>query len=268
MVFSLRIDIESGKGIREGIPKILDLLKKYNIKASFYLVMGGESNLFEILKNPRRDSEIPVRKIKIFSKKEMIRMLLFPRDFVRNNQKILLRILKDGHELGIHGWKHREWTRGFEKLNIKKTLFKSVKKYIKIFGRKPTTFTSPAFKTNLKIIRELEKFDFKFISDLDGKKPEKVKSSNITNIPLTITGKNKTPIIESLVQLGYSDEIILKQIIKRIKEEKYATMYIHDLYECREKIELIEEIFKYLIRNKIKINTIEEIGNEYLTHNK
>jgi len=50
MVFSLRIDIESKNGIKNGIPALLKLLRKHNLKASFYLTMGGESNLFELLR--------------------------------------------------------------------------------------------------------------------------------------------------------------------------------------------------------------------------
>ena len=35
--FTIKVDLESDKGIREGVPKLLDLLEKYNIKASFYV---------------------------------------------------------------------------------------------------------------------------------------------------------------------------------------------------------------------------------------
>jgi len=117
MVFVLRIDVESNKGIKEGIPKIIDLLKRYNIKASFYLTMGGESGIFDLLKYRKKlDGE---RGIKIFSKFEILRMAFFPKDFVENNKNILQRILNEGHELGIHGWKHRRWTRGLEEINVR-----------------------------------------------------------------------------------------------------------------------------------------------------
>ena len=98
--FALRIDVESQKGIVEGIPRILDLLKEFDFKASFYLTMGGESNLLELIKYRGGLKTAGERGIKIFSLKEKIRMALFPKDFVRNNINILKRIIADlGEEI-------------------------------------------------------------------------------------------------------------------------------------------------------------------------
>ena len=60
--FTLRVDLESDKGIKEGLPKLLDLLKRYDLKASFYLVMGGESNIWEILKYRKKMASADERK--------------------------------------------------------------------------------------------------------------------------------------------------------------------------------------------------------------
>ena len=86
--FTLRVDLESDKGIKKGVSKLLDLLKKYNIKASFYLTMGGESNISEILKYRSNLKTSGERKVKVWSLKEKIRMVFFPRDFVKGNKKI------------------------------------------------------------------------------------------------------------------------------------------------------------------------------------
>ena len=188
-IFTLRIDLESDKGIKEGVPKILDLLKKHKIKASFYLSMGGESNFLEILKHRSSLKTSGERKIKLWSLKDKLRMVFFPIDFVKKNKRILRRIINEGHELGLHGWKHREWTRDLERINIKKKVKKSVKKYSKIFGKKPISFASPGFNTNNSVLRILEKNHIKFISDFPGDKLKK--HNNLKNIPITIHGKNK-----------------------------------------------------------------------------
>lgn len=255
--FALRIDIESDKGIKKGIPKILDLLKKYNVKASFYLVMGGESNLLDILKY--RNKVLKERKIKVFSKLEMVRMVLFPRDFVRKNIQILRRILQEGHELGIHGWKHRAWTRGIGKIDIESHLRLAKERYIRAFKKQPISFAAPGFITNDKIISILDKEGFRVISDLPGKKPFKIKNTRITNVPVTITGPENTPIIENLASHGLNDSEILSIITKKIGNNRLSVMYIHDLYECIQKIGLIEKIIQYVKSKDINIKTIQEI---------
>ena len=254
--FSLRVDLESGKGIREGVPKILNLLKKYDVKASFYVTMGGESNLFELF---RYRKKLPgKRKISVFSKKEILRMVFLPKDFVMENREILRRILSEGHELGIHGWKHREWTRGLEKLNVRKVVRKAIGKYIKLFGRTPQSFCAPAFRMNRRAVKILASEGIKVISDFPGKSPEKIEG--LVNIPITLRGEGNTPVIEYYVGEGYSDEEIFEKIVAEIKRSDYNSMYIHGLFECREKIELLERLFEWLKKNNIKTKKFVEVA--------
>lgn len=259
MVFALRIDLESMKGIKNGLPKILKLLEKFNFKASFYLTMGGEPNISELLRYRGKLKSAGERKIKIFSKKELVRMAILPKDFVKENRKILRRIIMEEHEAGIHGWKHRIWTRG-KRVNVNKQVNLAIKRYERFFGKKPISFAAPAFRTNKNVMKILADKGIRVVSDLSGEKPFRIEDTNIVNVPITIKGENKTPIIEYLVAKGYSDEEILEYLKGQIKKNKLCVMYIHGLYECIEKINLLENIFEYLKKNKIKVKKIEDIA--------
>ncbi len=264
MSFVFRVDLESSKGISEGLPRLLDLLKEYDFKASFYLTMGGESNLFEILKYRGGNKGFSERKIKVFSFFEKLRMVLFPRDFVKNNSSILKRIIEEGHELGIHGWKHRRWTRGLEKINIAKDLDLAIEKYTSLFGKKPTSFASPAFRINEQVLSELKKRNINIIShsSSDIKVPK-----GMINIPVTIKGRNNSPIIESMTEENYSDVEILGYIKSEIKKNKISVVYVHGLYECIQRLDLIKNILEHLKNSKTPVKTIEEIANENPTNN-
>lgn len=247
--FTLRVDLESDKGIKKGLPKLLDLLKKYGIKASFYLVLGGESNIFELLRYRKKLMSSGERSLKIWSLKEKLRMAFFPKDFVVSNKKILRRILEEGHELGLHGWKHRAWTRGLDQINIKEYIIKSKNKYEKIFQQRPISFASPGFNTNDKVLEILEKEGIHFISDFEGNWIADY--GKIKNIPITILGENKMPIIEYLIGKGKTDKEIFDYIKKEILEKGLISFYIHGLFEARFKIDLLEEIFKFIKTEKI-----------------
>ncbi len=249
-IFTLRVDLESDKGIKEGVPALLDLLKKYNLKASFYLVMGGESNIFEILRYNRKLESSAERSIKIWKLREKLRVVLFPKDFVKANKNILQRILDEGHELGIHGWKHRAWARGLEKINIRRTVQKSIERYEKEFGVKPISWASPGFSTNEETLKILEEYDIKYVSDFLGEETRSY--GKIKNVPITLCGENKTPIIEYLVSTGKNDGEILAYLKREAANEKIVSLYIHDLYEARFKINLLEEIFQFVKNQKIE----------------
>jgi len=252
--FTLRVDLESDKGIRQGLPKLLNLLKKHDIKASFYIPMGGESNILEILQYSRSLKHARETKVKVWSLLDKIRMASFPRDFVKSNIKILRKIISEGHELGIHGWKHREWTRGLSKINIRNRIRKSKIKYIKLFGTEPISFAAPGFNTNENVLKILEENNIQYIGDFQGKKTKKY--GKLKNIPITILGNDKMPIIEYLVGKGASDQEILEYIKKEIGKNSLNSLYIHGLFEARFKLELLDEIFSFIKNKKLKIKRI------------
>lgn len=252
--FTLRVDLESDKGIRKGLPKLLDLLKRYDFKASFYLVMGGESNLFEILRYSKKMESSTERSIKVWSLSDKLRMALFPKDFVKTNKRILQRILDEGHELGIHGWKHREWTRGLDKIDAKEKINKAINRYESLFGQKPVSWASPGFNINDNVLSILKEEGIKYISDFSGDKPKIY--NGIKNIPITICGENRTPIIEYLVSQGKNDNEILESIKKEMINREIISLYIHDLFEARFKLDLLDNIFRFIKEKKIDYKRI------------
>jgi peptidoglycan/xylan/chitin deacetylase (PgdA/CDA1 family) len=255
-IFCLRIDLESNKGIKEGLPKILELLKKYKVKASFYLCMGGESNIIELLKYRKKSLEN--RKITVFSTLEKLRIVFFSTDFVNENIEQIKRIITEGHELGIHGWKHREWTRGLNQIDIKKRIKISKARYKAIFGKDPISFAAPGFITNENIIKILNNEGFKVISDLPGNKVRKIKDTGMINVPITIRANNNVPLIENLVYNGLSDNEIFEVLKREIKKKKLSTLYGHCIFECRNTIDLLDKLFVFLKKEKIKIRRIKD----------
>lgn len=252
--FTLRVDLESFEGIKEGLPPLLDLLKKYDMKASFYVVMGGESNFLELLKYRKKMKSSGERSMRVWSFREKLRKIFFPRDFVKENIKIIERILEEGHELGMHGWKHREWTRGLEKIDPLKKIIGCKKRYSRLFGKNPISWASPGFNTNPLVEIALEKEGIKFVSDFSGEKVSV--SRKIKNVPMTILGHQKMPIIEYLASKKMDDKEILEFMKSRIMAKKLSSFYIHGFFEARYKLKLLEEIFKFVKDNKIEVKRV------------
>ena len=53
-----------------------------------------------------------------------------------------------------------------------------------------------------------------------------------------------------------------------MKKKKLFVMYIHCLYECVDKIELLDKILEHVKKEKIPTKTIEQVANENITSNK
>jgi peptidoglycan/xylan/chitin deacetylase (PgdA/CDA1 family) len=279
----MRIDVESEKCV-EALPKFLDLLKKFGIKASFYVTIGGPSNLLEYLtyrnlsrKTPNiclkykngfwEETECKVGKFKLtqrYSIGEMIK-LLFQKNFVEENLKIFKRVIKESHELGLHGYKHAPWNHGLYFINVKEHIQAAIEKFENYFGFRPISWASPGFRINKTALIWLNEFGIRIISDLLHEKPLKVrileKELDIFNVPVTIIGENNIPIIEWLEMNNISDEKKLKIIEDEISKRKLNVMYVHGMFECTKKLDLLKEIFKFLRKNNIPIVRICDVVN-------
>ena len=251
----MRIDLESQKGIKDGLPNLLKLFKKHGVKGSFYLTMGGESNVFEILRNRGKLKTAAERKIELWSKKDKIRMVLSPIDFTKKNRRLLKKVIDDGHELGLHGWKHREWTRNLENVDIKKRLRQMTDRYLEYFGRIPASWASPGFNVNKEVLKELERAKITHISDFDKKQD----IGKIKNVPIILCGKNRTPFIEYWDSEGKSDEEIFEIFKKELKGKSFASFYLHGMFEGRFKIDLLEKMIIYLSDHKFISKKIVDI---------
>jgi len=219
--------------------------------------MGGESNLLDLIKyrKPMKGE----RKMKVFSFLEKLRMALLPKDFVESNIKVLRRILDEGHELGIHSWKHRAWTRGIDQIDVREHIIMAKKRYSQVFNKKPNSFAAPGFVSNNQILRILEEEGFRVISDLPGEKVKRA-GKGLTNVPITITGENNSPLIESLASKGLSDKEIIKKVEDEIQKRDLATLYGHCLFECIDKICVIEELLKFVKKKGFRIKRIDKIA--------
>lgn len=237
----ISIHVDGYYGLVQGIPNLLNLFDKYNIKATFYINMGFESFIFDYIKYKRRNKNIDnntKNTVSRYSKIQLLSMVLLHRGLGHSHPKLLREIKKRGHEVEIHCWNHLEWSSNFEKFNYKKQIEKCVESYEEIFGYKPKKFVAPTWKINNNIIKQLKEQGIGTIQILD---KDKLKFKN-EKINLDILTYSKT--VDELLGEGNSREQIL-EIYKKELNRKNANVYFHADYEGRNGIKLLEEILKW-----------------------
>ncbi|MGB9024135.1 MAG: polysaccharide deacetylase [Candidatus Bathyarchaeia archaeon] len=123
-------------GPKVGLPRILDLLDKYLIKSTFF-VPGWTAETY-----PE-------------SVKEIVRR---------------------GHEVGVHGYKHENLAQLNSQKNETEILRKSLDRLQAIVGQKPVGFRAPDWEFSPYTIENLLKFNLKYDSSLmDDEKPYVIK---------------------------------------------------------------------------------------------
>lgn len=247
----ISIHVDGYYGLIDGVPTLLNLFDKYNIKATFFVNMGKEASIFEILKYRTKElKSIEKNVLNRYNKIQFLRMALFPHKLGCGNFKILREIEKKGHEVQPHCWSHLLWTRNFENLDIRRQFYLMIKNYKKCFNKNPLGFVPPTWKYNPGVLEEMKKFNFKYLGIKNKLKKSELKK-DILFIPLSF---NKNP--EELLNEGLNKKQIL-EIYKKESKKNYVNWYFHADFEGIKEIKLLEEILKLL--NGREFNTYGDI---------
>lgn len=158
MRLSLRIEVESDAGAREGVPALLRLLDQYQVKASFLLSLGPDFSRYPL--GNRLPSWLMGRLPVTYTGKR--------------NRATLRAIAEAGHEVGITAYssvawndqvafRSGEWTR--QQLASAATAFEE------LYGSRPCYFGATGWQVNPHLLTEEQALGLHFASDVRGQHP-------------------------------------------------------------------------------------------------
>lgn len=175
----IKVDVDTDEGMKNGVPVLLQLFKKYDIKASFFVPMGKDhtgrtaKRVFTrkgFLKKAGRVGVVSTYGIKTL----MYGLLLPGPEIARKNSALLARIIEEGHEAGIHGLDHVYWHDHIKQMNrerTKKELDNAFTAYREVVGNPPVSFAAPGWMINGHALRYFEENGVIYSSDTRGAYP-------------------------------------------------------------------------------------------------
>ncbi len=179
-MLALKVDIDTRRGMEQGLPRLLDLLESRGVRASVYFSFGPDESGKAIKRIFTHKGFIKkmfrTNAAKLYGFKTMLYGTLLPAPLVASALPELVKLTADkGHETGVHAWSHVRWQDDLDSMSeaeIDRELRLAVDAYRKTSGGKePAGFAAPAWKMNGKAFAALKKFDWKYISVARGIAP-------------------------------------------------------------------------------------------------
>ncbi len=175
MQLGLRVDVDTRLGLQEGVPQLLVLLRRYSVRASFFVTFGPDHS-GRAIKWILRPSFIAkmwrTNPFRLYGFKTLLAGTLLPALPVGEGAPALLKdIVAEGHELGIHGYDHVRWQDqldGMEETEIEAELNKAHNAYERIIGAPPASSAAPGWKCTPQSLAVQNKFTFLYASDVRG----------------------------------------------------------------------------------------------------
>ncbi len=268
---ALRIDVDTIRDVLL-LPKLLDILKSVEIKATFFVTTGPDKtgfNVFKHLKQPK--NYLSVLKSKPYRFGIQSLNGIFRHIEVQNSHPYTLqRALKEGHEVGLHGYDHYIWMNDLERFEDK-YIIALIQRGLTALANSAKSdiisFASPGFKVTQEFLKSIDTFNFYYSSDYKFDVPVAPfypqfgsQTCRILQIPVASDS------IGELISKGFNEKAILT-IIKQRLDVWYQSnvpfvIYIHPSYEIAYKLELFNQVLTLINNdNRFELSTLAHISS-------
>lgn len=199
---TLKVDVDTLRGTREGVPRLASLFARLKIPATFLFSVGPDHTGRALRRIVRRGFLSKVRRTSVASNYGISTLLygtLLPGpDIGRLCRAEMRSVAEQGFEVGLHAYDHVKWQDGVARASSVWTceqLECGIEAFETIFGFRPLIHGAAGWQLN-SYVPTLEKgFRFEIASDTRGSEPFMPLGGGVLQIPTTL------PTLDELVGL-------------------------------------------------------------------
>jgi undecaprenyl phosphate-alpha-L-ara4FN deformylase len=215
-MLGLKIDVDTYWGMKNGVPSILQTLKQFNLKGTFFLSIGPDNSgraALQLIKNPMfLKKMIRTNAPALYGWKTALYGTFLQSPMIALSfPQIVKEIIAAGHEVQFHAWDHRRWQDDLSHKSekwIREWFDKGIVGFEKLVGQKPTAFGAPSWLIDDRVLSIIKEYKFEYLSCTRAKDPFIHRSINVLEIPSDlpcfeeIDAQNGVPIISDLLKDG------------------------------------------------------------------
>lgn len=177
-LLALKVDVDTFRGTREGVPHLLDLFKRLDVGATFLFSLGPDHTGRAIKRVFRPGFLTKVSRTSVVQHYGFPTLLygtLLPGpDIGLKCADILRRTRDEGFETGIHTWDHVRWQDGVQAGSAAwatREMQLAFDRYADIFKDPPRTHGAAGWQMSLHALRATQRMGFDYCSDGRGRYP-------------------------------------------------------------------------------------------------
>ena len=178
MKLALKIDVDTHRGTREGVPRLLDILARHQASATFLFSLGPDHTGRAVKRVFRRGFMRKVSRTSVLEHYGIVTLLygtLLPGPDIGTRNAELMRKVRDaGHEVGIHTYDHVKWQDGVvaqDEAWTRREMLRACERFQEIFGEPARIHGAAGWQMNRHAYRLTQRLGFRYCSDTRGTHP-------------------------------------------------------------------------------------------------
>jgi undecaprenyl phosphate-alpha-L-ara4FN deformylase len=190
-MLGLKIDVDTYWGMKNGVPSLLQTLKEFDLKGTFFLSIGPDNSgraALQLIKNPLfLKKMMRTNAAALYGWRTALYGTLLPAPMIALSfPEIVDEIITAGHEVQFHAWDHRRWQDELSNKSekwISDWFTKGIAGFEKLIGYKPAAFGAPSWLIDDRVLSIIKEYKFEYVSCTRAKNPFIHEISEALEIP-------------------------------------------------------------------------------------
>src|SRR5574341_1225201 len=178
ILLAIKVDVDTDRGTRIGVPKLVRLFDELNVKATFLFSLGPDNTGRAIRRIFRPGFLGKVSRTSVVSTyglRTLLNGVLLPGPHIgRRNGDVMRLVRAKGHEAGIHCYDHIRWQDGLVTMGreeVYEEFGKARKEFERIFGEPAGTAGAAGWQANALSLAAYDDAHLLYASDARGTHP-------------------------------------------------------------------------------------------------
>ena len=265
-LLAIKIDIDTERGTRLGVPPLLELFAELDIRATFLFSLGPD-NTGRALKRVFRPGffgkVMRTSVVSTYGVRTLLNGVLWPGPHIGQRHEALMRSVRDaGHEVGIHCYDHIRWQDNLARMSlpeVREEFGRARREFQRIFGTPATTAGAAGWQANANSLEVYDEAGLDYASDARGTGAFYPRIGdrlfNTLQIPTTL------PTLDELLgRPEYPEAELVNHYLSQLQSGRLNVLTAHAEIEGMSKRDLFADFLRRAAHSGVRFVRLDEIA--------